>query len=69
MLGKLKSLTGIGASGTRAQHEQSAEPFQPDAFEFPPMKPLSPPAAENDDLMRPVYEAVEQDLRSAGLLR
>lgn len=35
---------------------------------FPPMKPLLPPSAINDDLMTPVYEAVEEELLRAGML-
>ena len=36
---------------------------------FPPMRPLLPPEAQNDDLMAAAYDAVEQDLRAAGYLR
>ena len=35
---------------------------------FPPMRPVLPPSAVNDDLMAPVYDAVEEELQRAGLL-
>ena len=38
------------------------------AGDFPPMRPLLPPAPQNDDLMAAAYEAVEQELRAAGFL-
>ncbi|WP_336485983.1 hypothetical protein [Methylobacterium nigriterrae] len=71
MLGKLTSWARTAASRFRARPRQGTDPkaFSPGAFAFPPMRPLRPPPAQNDDLMQPVYEAVERELRSAGLLR
>lgn len=37
--------------------------------DFPPMRPLEPPPAQNDDVLQPVHEAVERDLRARGYLR
>ncbi len=37
--------------------------------DFPPMRPLEPPPARNDDVLEPVHEAVERDLRARGYLR
>ena len=36
---------------------------------FPPMRPLEPPPAQNDDVLQPFHEAVERDLRARGYLR
>ena len=36
---------------------------------FPPMRPLEPPAAQNDNPLAALCEAVEADLRAAGYLR
>ncbi|MDQ0521755.1 hypothetical protein QO017_003077 [Methylobacterium gregans] len=33
------------------------------------MRPLEPPSAQNDDVLQPVHEAVERDLRARGYLR
>ena len=35
---------------------------------FPAMRPLTPPAAQNEDLAHFVYEAVKHDLSEAGYL-
>jgi hypothetical protein len=40
-----------------------------EALQFPPMRPLMPPAAQNDELVRGVHEVVERDLRAGGYLR
>jgi hypothetical protein len=37
--------------------------------DFPPMRPLEPPAAQNDNPLAALCEAVEADLRAAGYLR
>ncbi len=39
------------------------------ARDLPPMRPLQPPPAQNDDVLQPVREAVERDLRARGYLR
>ncbi|ACL61481.1 hypothetical protein [Methylobacterium nodulans] len=41
---------------------------EPD-LHFPPMPPLSPPDAQNDDPQEPLLKAIEDALRSAGFLR
>ncbi|KQO63256.1 MULTISPECIES: hypothetical protein [unclassified Methylobacterium] len=46
--------------------EGSARP--PD-LAFPPMRPVEPPAARNDNPLAALCEAVEADLRAAGYLR
>ena len=38
------------------------------ALPFQPMRPLTPPAAQNEDLEHLIYEAVKNDLREAGCL-
>ncbi|MEH3144412.1 MAG: hypothetical protein PGN34_03475 [Methylobacterium frigidaeris] len=40
-----------------------------DAVAFPPMEPLRPPPAQNDDPLAALYETVEHALREAGYLR
>ncbi|KQP38269.1 hypothetical protein ASF49_04445 [Methylobacterium sp. Leaf104] len=44
-------------------------PLQPPDTAFPPMRPLEPPAAQNDNPLAALCEAVEADLRAAGYLR
>lgn len=69
MLGKLKALARSTTSRlVRAQDQAAPAAFSPETFAFPPMTPLKPPPAQNDDVLRPVYEAVERELRAAGLL-
>ncbi|MCJ2009816.1 hypothetical protein [Methylobacterium sp. J-092] len=69
MLGKLRSLV---ASASRPQQPYVDErpPMSVEELmsSFPPMKPVRPPRATNDDVMAPVYEAVEEALHRAGLL-
>ncbi|MCJ2039853.1 hypothetical protein MKK55_13030 [Methylobacterium sp. J-059] len=48
--------------------DRPAMPIEELMGSFPPMKPVRPPAAINDDVMAPVYEVVEEELRQAGLL-
>ena len=38
------------------------------ALPFPAMQPLTPPAAQNEDLEHRVYEVVKHDLYAAGYL-
>ncbi|TXM64022.1 hypothetical protein [Methylobacterium sp. WL120] len=38
------------------------------ALPFPTMQPLTPPAAQNEDLEHLIHEAVKYDLRKAGYL-
>ncbi|MCJ2074245.1 hypothetical protein MKK68_01025 [Methylobacterium sp. E-016] len=38
------------------------------ALPFPTMRPLTPPAAQNEDLEHLIHEAVKHDLREAGYL-
>jgi len=50
---------------------QATEPMEeavPD-LDFPPMVPLHPPEARNDNPLAAYCEAVEEDLRAAGYLR
>ena len=70
MLGRLMGKAQSSLARRRAPPQDQAESaaFSPEAFEFPPMTPLRPPPAQNDDVMQPVYEAVEQELRAAGYL-
>ena len=42
-------------------------PFE--ALQFPPMRPLMPPAPQNDEIDQGIHEVVERDLRAAGYLR
>jgi hypothetical protein len=69
MLGKLRSLFGgsVDEPRARADHRPSMS-IEELMGSFPPMRPVLPPAAINDDLMALVYEAVEEDLLQAGML-
>lgn len=80
MLGRLIAsarsvATGAGAvrallpGNRRPEAGASVAPAPEAAREFPPMRPLEPPPAQNDDLLQPVHEAVERDLRARGYLR
>lgn len=40
-----------------------------EALRFAPMKPLRPPAAQNDDSLHHFCQAIEEDLRAAGYLQ
>lgn len=40
-----------------------------EALQFPTMRPLMPPAPQNDEIDQGVHEVVERDLRAAGYLR
>ncbi|WP_407528169.1 hypothetical protein [Methylobacterium oryzisoli] len=69
MIGKL-----ISSALRRKERPDADETFDDaavldEALRFPPMRPLQPPPAQNDDPHRPLCEAVEQDLRAAGFLR
>lgn len=69
MIGKL-----ISSALRRKGHPDIGENFgdaaMPDeALFFPPMQPLQPPPAQNDDPLQPLCEAVESELREAGFLR
>ncbi|MGU3539135.1 hypothetical protein [Methylobacterium sp. A54F] len=71
MLGKL-TLPGRlvkRLAATEARPGAAVATLPPGADDFPPMRPLRPPQAQNDDVMQPVYEAVERALRANGLLR
>ncbi|MGY2053137.1 hypothetical protein [Methylobacterium sp. JK268] len=41
---------------------------EPPPMDFPPVEPLRPPLAQNDDPDRPLLAAIEEDLRTAGYL-
>lgn len=64
---------GRGAPGARIAGAAGAADGAADGAEavrdFPPMRPLEPPPARNDDLLEPVHAAVERDLRARGYLR
>lgn len=45
------------------------QPTQPPDLAFPPMRPVTPPAAQNDNPLAALCAAVEADLRAAGYLR
>jgi hypothetical protein len=67
--------TGAGAIAREAPPSDGDVPSQdlsPRNFppqNFPPMRPLEPPAAQNDNPLAALCEAVEADLRAAGYLR
>lgn len=79
MLGRLIASARSVATGTGAVRAllPSGRPRAPGAAiapapetmpDFPPMRPLEPPPARNDDVLQPVHEAVERDLRARGYL-
>ncbi|POR41859.1 hypothetical protein [Methylobacterium sp. V23] len=45
------------------------DPAFPPDLAFPPMRPVTPPAAQNDNPLAALCAAVEADLRAAGYLR
>ncbi|AWN37567.1 hypothetical protein DK427_19075 [Methylobacterium radiodurans] len=57
------------ASGPRRGPAASGAPAPEATHDFPPMRPLEPPPAQNDDVLQPVHAAVERDLRARGYLR
>lgn len=57
----LRGGTGHPAGGTAILPGLDTKPA--------PMRPLRPPAAENDNPMRSLHEAVERELRAHGHLR
>lgn len=60
---------GRGAPGARIAGAAGAADGAEAVRDFPPMRPLEPPPARNDDLLEPVHAAVERDLRARGYLR
>jgi hypothetical protein len=70
-----RAATGAGTvrallAGWRRRAPGAAGAPVPEAMrDFPPMRPLEPPPAGNDDVLQPVHEAVERDLRARGYLR
>ncbi|MCJ2009214.1 hypothetical protein [Methylobacterium sp. J-092] len=69
MLGKLRSLLVRTSREPQARvDERPPMSVEELMSSFPPMKPVRPPQAINDDLMAPAYEAVEEELHRAGLL-
>lgn len=80
MLGRLIAsarsvATGSGAvrallpGGPQRAPGAAIAPAPEAARDFPPMRPIEPPSAQNDDVLQPVHEAVERDLRARGYLR
>lgn len=71
MKNKILSFMRLALTLSRLEKRRpsAGEPFSTEGFVFPPMKPLQPPAAQNDDVMLPIYEAVKRDLSAAGYLR
>jgi hypothetical protein len=70
MLGRL--LSAVRRPSRRADqcsHSAVIAEMPAEALQFPPMPPLMPPAAQNDELVPGVREVVERDLRDAGYLR
>ncbi|KQQ47879.1 hypothetical protein ASF58_00485 [Methylobacterium sp. Leaf125] len=53
----------------REQPTQPPDPAFPPDLAFPPMRPVTPPAAQNDNPLAALCAAVEADLRAAGYLR
>lgn len=57
----------LGASGSGSARSVPGSE-RPD-LDFPPMTPVRPPAAENDNPLAAFCAVVEADLRAAGYLR
>ncbi len=70
MLSRLRS--GIRAIRRKARERTAPVPVAEatgDPVNIPPMRPLAPRSAENDNPNQALYETVKQDLCSAGYLR
>ena len=70
MLGRL--LSAVRRPSRRADqcsHSAVIAKMPAEALQFPPMRPLMPPAAHNDEIVLGVHEVVERDLKAAGYLR
>lgn len=70
MLGRLFS--AARRSSRRTDHRPHAAvvaEMPVEALQFPPMRPLMPPQAQNDEIVPGAREVVERDLRAAGYLR
>ena len=62
----LATISRRGSDEVLVEHQPAELP--PELMQFKPMVPLMPPAAQNDDVMQPVYEVVEMVLRARGYL-
>ncbi len=71
MLRKLISVALRRETETETETDAIAReaPAQPPDLAFPPMRPVEPPAAQNDNPLADLCAAVEADLRAAGYLR
>lgn len=70
MLGRLFSAVRRPSRRDAPQSLSAVEAEMPvEALQFPPMRPLMPPAPQNDEIDQGVREVVERDLRAAGYLR
>lgn len=70
MLGRLFSAVRRPSRRTdHRSHSAAVAEMPAEALQFPPMRPLMPPAAQNDEIVPGVHEEVERDLKAAGYLR